>query len=238
MKFLKLDGRLDRLGYLSVLLSIVATLVVIFTLKLDISVLVFFPFFVWIFLVNSVKRGRDIGLNSLLTLLLSIITPAVVIYFYDIFFGYLQYLALLFILVLLIVPSSKKESRVEPKWEIVTVRWVIILASIFIFLSAIIPIHSCPTGDTQRDLTCIRMRSVSESLEMYRVDHSRYPTTQEGLDPLLDKYLKRHPKDTWGKNIQYELQGDRFVLFSYGIDREQGIQDEGGEDIFFPDCLD
>ena len=238
MKFLKLDGRLDRLGYLSVLLSIVATLVVIFTLKLDISVLVFFPFFVWIFLVNSVKRGRDMGLNSLLTLLLSIITPAVVIYFYDIFFGYLQYLALLFILVLLIVPSSKKESRVEPKWEIVTVRWVIILASIFIFLSAIIPIHSCPTGDTQRDLTCIRMRSVSESLEMYRVDHSRYPTTQEGLDPLLDKYLKRHPKDTWGKNIQYELQGDRFVLFSYGIDREQGIQDEGGEDIFFPDCLD
>ena len=238
MKFLKLDGRLDRLGYLSVLLSIVATLVVIFTLKLDISVLVFFPFFVWIFLVNSVKRGRDIGLNSLLTLLLSIITPAVVIYFYDIFFGYLQYLALLFILVLLIVPSSKKESRVEPKWEIVTVRWVIILASILAFLSVIIPIHNCPKSDTQRDLTCIQMRSVSESLEMYRVDHSRYPTTQEGLDPLLDKYLKRHPKDTWGKNIQYELQGDRFVLFSYGIDREQGIQYEGGEDIFFPDCLD
>ena len=238
MKFLKLDGRLDRLGYLSVLLSIVATLVVIFTLKLDMLVLVFFPFFVWIFFVNSVKRGRDIGLNSLLTLLLSIITPAVVVYFYDIFFGYLQYLALLFILVLLIVPSSKKESRVEPKWEIVTVRWVIILASILAFLSVIIPIHNCPKSDTQRDLTCIQMRSVSESLEMYRVDHSRYPTTQEGLDPLLDKYLKRHPKDAWGKSIQYELQGDRFVLFSYGIDREQGIQYEGGEDIFFPDCLD
>lgn len=72
---------------------------------------------------------------------------------------------------------------------------------------------------------------LSTSLDTYRLDVGRYPTSEEGLEALLRKpgsaekwdgpYLKKDvPLDPWGKAYVYKSPGDHgsFDLLSYGAD--------------------
>jgi general secretion pathway protein G len=72
---------------------------------------------------------------------------------------------------------------------------------------------------------------LSTSLDTYRLDVGRYPSSEEGLDALLRRpgsvekwdgpYLKKDvPLDPWGKAYVYKNPGDHgsFDLLSYGAD--------------------
>lgn len=81
------------------------------------------------------------------------------------------------------------------------------------------------------------IRAISAALDMYRLDNNRYPTTQQGLEALVEKpsgnpqprnwnpdgYLKRLPVDPWGNPYQYLSPGTRgpFDLYSLGADGQQ-----------------
>lgn len=79
--------------------------------------------------------------------------------------------------------------------------------------------------------------AIEGALNLYRLDNHRYPTTDEGLEALVEKpanapawkeggYLARLPVDPWGKPYQYLSPGvhGAIDIFSYGAD---GV--EGGE---------
>ncbi|WP_417776664.1 type II secretion system major pseudopilin GspG [Stutzerimonas xanthomarina] len=82
------------------------------------------------------------------------------------------------------------------------------------------------------------IKAVSAALDMYKLDNYAYPSTQQGLDALVEKpggnpqpknwnrdgYLKRVPKDPWGNEYQYLSPGTQgqFDLYSYGADGKQG----------------
>ena len=82
------------------------------------------------------------------------------------------------------------------------------------------------------------IKAISAALDMYKLDNYSYPSTQQGLDALVEKpggnpqpknwnrdgYLKRVPKDPWGNEYQYLSPGTRgqFDLYSYGADGKQG----------------
>jgi general secretion pathway protein G len=84
------------------------------------------------------------------------------------------------------------------------------------------------------------IRSIETSLNLYRLDNFRYPTTSEGLEALVmnpgeasapnwKQYLPRIPLDPWDQPYQYVSPGQRggeFDVFTYGADRQ-----EGGEGI-------
>jgi len=88
MKFLKqifgLNGRLDRIGYL--LLGVLPMIGFIFWVYISfpsqinsiISLVLLVPIFI-LALISAVKRGRDSGLNGLLTLLLFTTVPILVL---------------------------------------------------------------------------------------------------------------------------------------------------------------
>ena len=81
------------------------------------------------------------------------------------------------------------------------------------------------------------IRAISAALDMYRLDNNRYPSTQQGLEALVEKpsgspqprnwnpdgYLKRLPVDPWGNPYQYLSPGTRgpFDLYSLGADGQQ-----------------
>lgn len=85
------------------------------------------------------------------------------------------------------------------------------------------------------------IRAISAALDMYRLDNNRYPTTQQGLEALVEKpsgspqprnwnpdgYLKRLPVDPWGNPYQYLSPGTRgpFDLYSLGADGQQDGSD-------------
>ena len=82
----------------------------------------------------------------------------------------------------------------------------------------------------------ILLSQVSNSLEMFYRDCSFYPTTDEGLDALLDPvsrcpswgpepYLtKGFPKDPWGNGLVYEYDESSglYEIFSLGSDKKEG----------------
>ena len=72
---------------------------------------------------------------------------------------------------------------------------------------------------------------LEQAIEMYRMDHFRYPTTDEGLAILLkDKpdsaegYIKRLPNDPWGRPYNYLHPGKKgvFDIYSLGVDGVPG----------------
>ncbi|NWA00385.1 type II secretion system major pseudopilin GspG [Pseudomonas gingeri] len=87
------------------------------------------------------------------------------------------------------------------------------------------------------------IQAIGTALEMYRLDNFNYPSTQQGLEALVQKplgtpeaknwsphgYLKRLPTDPWGTPYQYLNPGTRskgYDLYSFGSD---GVS--GGEEL-------
>lgn len=77
-----------------------------------------------------------------------------------------------------------------------------------------------------------------QSLDHFRLDTGRYPTTQEGLSALVANpgipnwegpYLKKKvPDDPWGKPYVYQIPGSNgeYDLYSYGRDGTSGGEGE------------
>ena len=78
--------------------------------------------------------------------------------------------------------------------------------------------------------------AVAKALDMYKLDNHKYPTTDEGLNALVQKpasaktwpdggYLSRMPEDPWGHPFQYVYPGSngrRYDLYSLGADGAEG----------------
>ncbi|KXF82533.1 type II secretion system major pseudopilin GspG [Enterovibrio coralii] len=95
-------------------------------------------------------------------------------------------------------------------------------------------------ADQQKAVTDIS--TLEGAMDMYRLDNSVYPTTDQGLDALVNKpssspeprnyrqdgYVKRLPKDPWGNDYQYLNPGEHGTvdIFTLGADGQ-----EGGEGI-------
>jgi general secretion pathway protein G len=80
------------------------------------------------------------------------------------------------------------------------------------------------------------IRAYGTSLDMYRMDNFKYPSTDQGLQALLaqpsDARNWRGPytkgglrKDPWGNDYRYVYPGSHggdYDLFSYGADNQEG----------------
>ncbi len=82
------------------------------------------------------------------------------------------------------------------------------------------------------------IRVLESALSLYRLDNYQYPSTQQGLDALVQKpggepaannwkaggYIKSLPKDPWGAAYQYLQPGVKSELdiFSLGADGKPG----------------
>ena len=77
---------------------------------------------------------------------------------------------------------------------------------------------------------------IMQALKLYRLDNTRYPTTEQGLQALAVKptggpipnnwksYLDKVPNDPWGRPYQYLNPGVRSEIdvFSFGADGQAG----------------
>jgi len=82
------------------------------------------------------------------------------------------------------------------------------------------------------------IQSLETALTMFRLDNSKYPTTEQGLASLVTQptdpsikhwraggYLQRISKDPWGNDYQYVYPGSHgkeYDLFSMGADGAPG----------------
>jgi general secretion pathway protein G len=75
--------------------------------------------------------------------------------------------------------------------------------------------------------------TLEQGVEMYRLNKLNYPATGEGLQALVGEgYVKRLPKDPWGKPYQYLApgrDGRAFDIFSFGADGREGGKDQDAD---------
>ena len=71
--------------------------------------------------------------------------------------------------------------------------------------------------ETLRDVQSILM-----ALKMYRLDKGAYPTSEEGLNPLVGTYLTSWPKDHWGRKYLYSNEQHIVEIRSNGADNKLG----------------
>ncbi|QSX33515.1 type II secretion system major pseudopilin GspG [Shewanella avicenniae] len=86
--------------------------------------------------------------------------------------------------------------------------------------------------------------SLENQLDMYKLDNSKYPTTEQGLDALVQKptsspeprnyrdggYIKRLPQDPWGNEYLMLSPGEhgKIDVFTAGPDGQAGTEDDIG----------
>lgn len=63
----------------------------------------------------------------------------------------------------------------------------------------------------------------------YRVVFNKFPSTEEGLNALVDNEKGRNfldakevPDDPWGNPYVYKFEGENYVIVSYGADGQPG----------------
>ena len=97
----------------------------------------------------------------------------------------------------------------------------------------------------QAQVTAARsdLRSLGNALEMFKLDNNHYPSTEQGLEALVQRpsgfpeprnwqsggYVRTLPTDPWGNPYQYLSSGDEFELYSFGADGQQGGEGHAAE---------
>lgn len=119
---------------------------------------------------------------------------------------------------------------------------IMIVVLIMAALAAVVgPMLFGKLDQAKVDQAKIQIKSLSSALDLYHLDNSSYPTTEQGLEALLQvptvgvlpkkwkgPYLraKTLPVDPWQNNYVYRSDGGNFEIISYGSDGS-----EGGEGI-------
>jgi general secretion pathway protein G len=83
------------------------------------------------------------------------------------------------------------------------------------------------------------LANIATALKLYELDNGEFPSTEEGLNSLLNKpaslnnwrgpYLEKKPIDPWGREYKYKFPGERrqsdYDLYSLGKDGAESNDD-------------
>ena len=127
---------------------------------------------------------------------------------------------------------------------------LIVIVILGLLASMVMPALTGKGAEAKRDLVCVQMKSIYNTLDMFKVKNSLYPSTEEGLAALVENpdeekypnysstgYLKdsKMPKDSWGNEFIYINDEGSVELISLGADRKEGGKDEYS-DIKMSEC--
>lgn len=95
-------------------------------------------------------------------------------------------------------------------------------------------------GESKTKTAKLQIEDFGSALDLYVLDVGRYPSSDEGLEALIEAppgatrwhgpYLKKNyvPKDPWGNDFHYRFPGEHgtYDLYSLGADNRPGGNDE------------
>ena len=121
---------------------------------------------------------------------------------------------------------------------------MVVIVILGILASLVVPNLMGNKEQADRQKAVSDIVALENALDMYKLDNSRYPITEQGLEALVTKpqgepeprnyksdgYIKRLPQDPWGGAYQLMSPGEhgKIDVFSMGLDGEAGTDDDIG----------
>ena len=131
--------------------------------------------------------------------------------------------------------SLKKKLRRNLKKAFSLIELMVVIIILGLLAGFVLPNLIGKSDEAKEKLVCIQMKSVAQTLKMYKLDYSSYPSTKEGLKALVDKkYFEeaKLPKDSWDNKYVYLNTNNSFELVSSGADKKENTKD----DIYYSKC--
>lgn len=112
---------------------------------------------------------------------------------------------------------------------------MVVIIILGLLAAFVLPNLTGKSEEAKAKIVCVQMKSVGQALKLYKLDNSTYPTTEEGINILVEKkYFDdgKLPKDSWGNDFIYVQNEDSFELISFGADKKESTED----DIYYSKC--
>ncbi|MBV8620761.1 MAG: type II secretion system major pseudopilin GspG [Curvibacter sp.] len=117
---------------------------------------------------------------------------------------------------------------------------LVVLAILTLLAGLVGPRVLSQLGGAKSKTAGVQIADLEKSLELFKLDVGRFPTTEEGLNALVVKpgaamgwngpYLKGAvPSDPWGHPYKYTLNNGAVELLSYGADGAAGGEGENAD---------
>jgi general secretion pathway protein G len=137
--------------------------------------------------------------------------------------------------------SSRR--RLVPEHGFTLIELLVVLAILTLLIGLVGPRVLGQLGGAKSKTTAVQIADLEKTLELYKLDVGRFPTTEEGLDALVKKpatangwagpYLKGGtvPVDPWGKPYLYTFAAaeNQMDVASLGSDGTAGGDGEAAD---------
>ena len=132
--------------------------------------------------------------------------------------------------------NDKKLLKKRRGFTLIEIMVVVVIIGL---LSALVgPRLMGQSDEAKRKTTQTQIAQLEQVLGLYYLDNGFYPTTSQGLEALVKEppmppeplnykkggYMKKVPKDAWGREFVYTAPGEHgdVDILSYGADGQEG----------------
>ena len=140
------------------------------------------------------------------------------------------------------IHSKNNQAKSKKRFQGFSFIEVMVVIIILGLLSSIVGVYLFDSAEQAKaDATKTQIRGLETALDLYRLHNSRYPSSEQGLQALLDKpevgvipknwngpYLRGNnlPGDGWGGPFRYlSVNGKDYEIISLGADGADGGTD-------------
>lgn len=108
---------------------------------------------------------------------------------------------------------------------------LVVIVIIGLLAGYVAPRYFSQVGKSETQVARAQIDALEKAIDQYRLEHRRFPTSEEGL-VAIEPYLKKAlPNDPWGRPYVYRVPGQRgdYEVYSLGRDGKSGGSGEDAD---------